>query len=226
MPWLLAGWAAAPLLLVSLRRADWRRVARDGPQRWFWHGAIAALIGLWALKATLVGGFSFHLLGAAFLALTLGWPLALLGGLIVVLVSGIVSDAHWANLPLVWLTLVVLPVLTSHAVLRLTQRYLPPNFFVFVFLVGFFGTWLSVIIAVGLATLVWVLAADGVTVSALLTYLPITIQLGFGEASLTGMLVTIGAVYRPQWVASFDDARYLRSRPDDAKRPAATRDDH
>ncbi|UCE30050.1 MAG: energy-coupling factor ABC transporter permease [Burkholderiales bacterium] len=29
---------------------------------------------------------------------------------------------------------------------------------------------------------------------------------------LTGMLVTVFVVYRPQWVATFDDARYLRRR--------------
>lgn len=209
--WLLAGWGAAvPLLVAALRHADWERVTR-GAQRWFWHGAIAALIALWSLKATLVSGFSFHLLGAAFLALTLGWPLALLGGLIVVVVSGILSSAHWANLPLVWLTLVVLPVTVSHTALRLSQRFLPPNFFVYTFLVAFFGTWLSVLVSVSVATVLWVLAVEHIGAGELLTYLPITIQLGFGEASLTGMLVTIGVVYRPAWVATFDDARYLRA---------------
>jgi hypothetical protein len=27
------------------------------------------------------------------------------------------------------------------------------------------------------------------------------------------MLITIGVVYRPQWVASFDDQRYLARKP-------------
>jgi uncharacterized membrane protein len=29
---------------------------------------------------------------------------------------------------------------------------------------------------------------------------------------LTGMLLTLAVVYRPQWVATFDDRRYLHRR--------------
>jgi uncharacterized membrane protein len=36
--------------------------------------------------------------------------------------------------------------------------------------------------------------------------------MGFGEAFLTGMLVTILVVYRRDWVATFDDARWLAPR--------------
>jgi uncharacterized membrane protein len=36
--------------------------------------------------------------------------------------------------------------------------------------------------------------------------------LGLGEAMLTGMLVTLAVVYRPQWVATFDDERYIVGR--------------
>jgi len=36
--------------------------------------------------------------------------------------------------------------------------------------------------------------------------------LAFGEATLTGMIVTLAVVYKLQWVATFDDARYLGRR--------------
>jgi uncharacterized membrane protein len=35
----------------------------------------------------------------------------------------------------------------------------------------------------------------------------------FGEAFLSGGALALMVAYRPQWLASFDDARYLR-RPD------------
>ncbi len=34
----------------------------------------------------------------------------------------------------------------------------------------------------------------------------------FGEAMLTGMALTLAVVYRPGWVATFDDAFYLARR--------------
>jgi uncharacterized membrane protein len=40
-------------------------------------------------------------------------------------------------------------------------------------------------------------------------YLPYFLLLGFSEGWLSGMVITLFVVYRPQWVASFEDARYL-----------------
>lgn len=43
-------------------------------------------------------------------------------------------------------------------------------------------------------------------------FLPYWLLLAFAEATLTGMVVTIFVVYRPDWVGTFDDARYLYRR--------------
>ena len=40
-------------------------------------------------------------------------------------------------------------------------------------------------------------------------YLPYYLLLSWSEAFLTGMALTLMVVYRPEWVATFDDARYL-----------------
>ena len=44
--------------------------------------------------------------------------------------------------------------------------------------------------------------------------------LALGEATLTGIALTLAVVYRPQWVATFDDAWYPDGRQDAAARPA------
>jgi len=36
------------------------------------------------------------------------------------------------------------------------------------------------------------------------------VYLSFGEATISGMLMTLFVVYRPSWVATFDDSRYLQ----------------
>ena len=40
-------------------------------------------------------------------------------------------------------------------------------------------------------------------------YLPYFLLLAFSEAWLSGMVMTLFVVYRPNWVLTFDDSRYL-----------------
>ena len=40
-------------------------------------------------------------------------------------------------------------------------------------------------------------------------YLPFFLVVGFSEAWLTGMALTVLVIYRPEWVATFDDRSYL-----------------
>ena len=42
-------------------------------------------------------------------------------------------------------------------------------------------------------------------------YLPYVGLLGFAEAWLSGMMVTIFVIYRPSWISTFNDTRYLGS---------------
>ena len=57
-----------------------------------------------------------------------------------------------------------------------------------------------------------VIAATGAMDAAVLfgDYVPYLLYLAFAEGTLTGMVLTLAVVYRPQWVATFDDARYLK----------------
>ena len=43
-------------------------------------------------------------------------------------------------------------------------------------------------------------------------FVALGLMLGFGEAFLTGALVTLFVVYRHEWVCTFDDSRYLARR--------------
>ena len=211
-PWLVATWAAAaPLLLYVLWAAPWQRLS-ESPVAHVWHGGIVVATVLWSIQATVSGNFTFHLLGMAGLTLALGMPLALVSAAVVVAISCGVHGAAWQNMAAVWLTLCVAPVLTTAITLRLSERYLPPNFFIYIFVVAFFGTAVSLVVAGSSALLLLTGATDLSIHRAFTQYAPYLLQLGFGEATLTGMLITIGVVYRPQWVTTFDDAHYLKPR--------------
>ncbi len=205
------GLLAAALLAHAARTAPWPRFASNEVVH-VWYGAILFVLLLWSLQATVGEGFTFHLLGSGGLTLLFGPALALVGGALALALLLVVHGGSWANAGVGFVTMVAVPVAATTIVLRLAERRLPPNFFVYVFVAAFFGAGFSYAVA-GLAGAAVLAAGAGRSVAVVFgEYAPYLVYLAFGEATLTGMLVTLAVVYRPQWVATFDDARYLDGR--------------
>jgi uncharacterized membrane protein len=210
--WTVAGWAlGVPILLWALRTAPWTGLA-DGQLFHVFGGAIVCEIVLWTLKATIGGAFTFHLLGVTGFTLAAGPQLALIGSAIAVPLQIAVHGGTWQSAGIGFVTMAAIPVAVAWTVHRSAQRWLPPNFFVYVFAGAFFGA----AAALGAGSLVAAVAlVFGAGLPAPLVfgdYVPYLLFLAWGEAMLTGMVVTLLVVYRPQWIVTFDDARYLKGR--------------
>jgi uncharacterized membrane protein len=106
-----------------------------------------------------------------------------------------------------------LPAAVSWGTFRLLERRLPNHFFVYVLGNGFFGAALSVA-AIGLATTALMALAGAYTLDYLFThYTPYaTLLISWAEAFTTGMAITVMAVYRPAWLETFDDVKYLHNK--------------
>jgi len=106
----------------------------------------------------------------------------------------------------------LLPVLISHGLFRWADRKLPNHFFIYVLVDGFF-TGAVAMAALGFASC-FILSEAGAYSSSYLhsEYLPFYMLMAWSEALLTGMAVTLMAVYRPHWLVTFDDQRYLKVR--------------
>jgi uncharacterized membrane protein len=207
--------AFVPLLAIwfwSCRTAPWKRLG-DSAQLNVWLGTIVMLVLVWSMKAGVKPGLNLHLLGATMFTLMFGRQLAIIGLSLVlagVTLNGeLLGHEAWLAYGLNALVLAVFPVLCADAIRRTVERLLPENFFVYVFVSGFFGAALTVL-ATGLlaSTLLW-LAAVYPAPTLLDDYLPYYFLLGFAEAWLNGALITLMVVYAPHWVGSFDDRRYL-----------------
>lgn len=210
-----AAWYLAAHVLVAalaawiVRTAPWRRLV-DGAFSHVWLGSCVALLVLWTIRPAALAGFDFHLLGATIVTLMFGPQLAIAGMALVM--AGLVAlgraDLHALSVNV--LVLGALPALVSHAVFRCSDRHLPRNIFVYLFVPAFFGAALAMEITGVTAT--GLRAIFGTTAEAMLAteFLPYCFLLSFAEATLTGMLVTLMVVYRPAWVGTFDDARYLQ----------------
>ena len=207
--WYWAAWAVwIPLFAFSVWRAPWTRL-QDNEQINVWLGMIVMLTVIWSLKAGVKPGLSLHLLGATVFTLCFGRHLAFIG--LSVVLSGVTlnGSAGFFAFAINALFMAGFSVLVSHAIYRIIDRHLPKHFFVFIFANGFFGAALTVI-TLGLASTLFMGLSEAYDFDYLTSeYLPYYILLGFSEAWLSGMVLTLFVVYRPNWVSAFDDSLYL-----------------
>jgi uncharacterized membrane protein len=187
-----------------LRRTGGPDEAPSGLQRLHRLSIASALVAaLWGLRTGLPQGMGLHFLGAAGLYLLFGAPRALLGLALAAPLAALLGGAPLGDLPWSWLADGALPVAVVWAIHRAMLRTAPVNPFFYVFGVAFAGAGLSMIASLALHRLA------GAEVEP---FVALGLMMGFGEAFLTGMLVTILVVYRRDWVVTFDDARWLAPR--------------
>ena len=194
-----------------VRTAPWPRI-RDGHQLNALFGAAVILTLLWSLNAGVYPGLNLHLLGAMATTLIFGPQLALV--VMALALAGVTlnGSTEWSAYPVNLVAMAVVPVAVSAAYSRIVGRWLPKHFFVYIFVNAFIGAALIVLIQGCVASL-GLAAAGAYPVDLLLSdYLPFFLLLGFAEAWLSGMTLTLLVVYCPEWVASFDDRSYLMNK--------------
>jgi uncharacterized membrane protein len=210
--WYWAAWVVwLPLFAHCVWRAGWLRL-RDGEQMNVWLGMIVLLVLVWSLKAGVRPGLSLHLLGATMFTLCFGPVLAFVGLSLVALGVTLNGDGDITSFAANALLTAGSGVAISYSLHRTSLRFLPRHLFVYVFVDGFFAAALTVC-GVGLVASVLLAAAGAYDWDYLASdYLPYFLLLGFSEAWLSGMLMTLFVIYRPHWVGSFDDSIYLGNR--------------
>lgn len=209
---LLASAIVSPLLvLLAARSADWKRLVGDGRLN-LWLGATVALLLLWRMRAGAQPGLEVHLVGATVVYLMFGLRLAAVSLAIAATGAGLAAGAAPEQLGLQWLLWAAVPLGASALLVRWIERSLPAHLFVFLWGIGFLASGLAVF-ASGLAqTAVLCGLGDASWARIGEEYLPFFILLGWSEAFTSGALLTLMVVWRPGWVAGFDEARYLRRR--------------
>lgn len=197
------------LVIIAIKKISFTALLNNKPSQHVYFGAIVALLLLWKIKAGISPGLGFHHLGAMMFTLMFGWPLALLGISSIMLISVLLQHHEVLSLGINGLLSVALPVFVSYGILRLSQKRLPDNFFIYIFVVAFFGAGIAVaasrLSAIALLSLVQAYP-DSQLVSESLVYVPLFM---FPEAFITGFLISAFVVYKPDWVMTFDDERYI-----------------
>lgn len=197
------------LLLLTIRRKPIKLLLANKPNQHVYFGAMVCLLLMWGMKAGVTPGLGFHHLGATLFTLMFGWPLAILGLSVILLVSILLQHNEWLSVGINGCLSIVLPVMTSFTILKLSQKYLVDNFFIYIFVVAFFGAGCAVAVSrlssIALLSLVGAYP-DAKLIQESLMFTPLFM---FPEMFVTGMLISIFVVYKPKWVLTFEDSRYI-----------------
>lgn len=196
-------------LYRNARRADWQRLSAPGAFS-AWCCAIILLPLVWRFSVPLPGGPTLHLVGLPIFVLMFGRRLAMTGAALSVVAYAITFNVPWINLGVNLLLLAILPAYCGEALMRATERFLPRHVFVYLLGNGFFGAMAMLAILNSLSLgLFYATVADAPIGTDILAYM---LLLSWGESFLTGLLLTMFTVYRPEWVLTFDDNVYLRGK--------------
>ena len=196
------------LLMMALYSAPWAKLG-DNEANHVYFGAIALLAVLWTLRAGIIPGLNYHLLGVTALCLMFDWQFALLAVSLVVTLVTSYGPAGWESLPLNVLLMGALPIGLTRLLLTLAQRYLPLNFFVYIFFNAFMAGGLASLLTGLAAATVFLLSGVHGADALMDNHIPSLVLLFFPEGFLNGLVMTVLVVYRPRWVSTFHDRWYL-----------------
>lgn len=211
-----AAWLDWALLLCALGAAlpfkPWA-VLKHPPLQSPWIGAMVLLPWVWWTQKLLPSGLALHVSGVCLLVLMFGWPLAMWSLVPVGIASSLIGvggghawqalDADAVAGHIVWRG--VIPGTIALGLGLAIRRWLPNHLFVYILGRGFIATALSVA-ATGVPAN---LADQRPATTALDEWLLAHWLLGWGEAISTGMLTAIFVAFKPHWLLTYSDQRYL-----------------
>ncbi|WP_447045471.1 energy-coupling factor ABC transporter permease [Vreelandella sp. H-I2] len=211
-PWmlLLTSLLSLGVVVWVISRRPWQALRGDVALQHRWLGATLAVVLMWQLRAQAVDWLTLHLVFTVLLTLVFKAPLALISNVLINIAMVLIGRNEWMLLGANILVTGIVPAAIIGTVWRLVDRRLPDNLMVFLFVCGFFGSALATL-GGGLAAVLLIVVAgtdpDAVYLAQeYARFLPLLMP---SEALLTGMLLSILLVYHPDWVATFNDHRYI-----------------
>ena len=211
-PWMLLLTSLLSLGVVAwvINRRPWQALRGDVALQHRWLGATLAVVLMWQLRAQAVDWLTLHLVFTVLLTLVFKAPLALISNVLINIAMVLIGRNEWMLLGANILVTGIVPAAIIGTGWRLVDRRLPDNLMVFLFVCGFFGSALATL-GGGLAAVLLIVVAgtdpDAVYLAQeYARFLPLLMP---SEALLTGMLLSILLVYHPDWVATFNDHRYI-----------------
>ncbi|MBL1142951.1 MAG: hypothetical protein HND53_13060 [Proteobacteria bacterium] len=199
------------LFIHVVTRISWFKTYRAGILN-IWMLTVFFIALLWMMRASLDSGLNIHLSGAMLMALMFGWRLGVLGMSLVCVLISLWGNSLTSNLGISFLVYAYFSISFCYLIFMIVEASLPRNVYVYLFISSFFGAAINLIMTCTVS--LFVLGWQNILPWSVLfnDYMPFYSLMSFAEAFMTCGLVTILIVYRPEWVYTFRDERYLNGK--------------
>ncbi len=106
----------------------------------------------------------------------------------------------------------VIPIGITHFFWRINERFLPANYFIYIFFAAFLAGGVSILTTGYISYRLLSLLPNPLIEEVLDQYMMIFIPIMYPEAFISGAVISIFVIYKPEWIATFDDRRYLHNK--------------
>ena len=103
----------------------------------------------------------------------------------------------------------VLPTIFAYLTIQIIQKYIPKHLFVLILGNGYVAAFMSVILSGSFLLIARILLGDTATSLDFEGWLLGLIIIAFMEGSLSGMLLAIFLIFRPNWVSTYNEEAYM-----------------
>ncbi|WP_163832426.1 energy-coupling factor ABC transporter permease [Spartinivicinus ruber] len=197
------------ILLVALVFMDFSTILRDSALQHRLGASVFCLSLLWLTHRDFPIGMSLHFLGMSAATLIVGWPRAIMSGFIVLLLITLFQQADWVSLGVNGLVMIVVPVIAMQLFYQWIEHFQSRNIFTYIFGIGFVGTLFSTLLVI-LAVIAVLWGSDSFSFPGnWADYLPYVPLIILPEAVINGMVVSAITVFKPDWVITFNQQKYL-----------------
>lgn len=205
LSWLVGGGLLFFAALVwAFKTAPWHKVHGDKTAQNVFLAATLILFLVWQVGASLGEGITFHFLLATTMTLMFGAQFAILAVALATIGVTLQADLGWLALGVNGLVMGLVPIFITVGLLKIAQRYLELNYFVYLFFNAFLAASMGAVVSLGLAGIIlW--SSEAHTYQTLKQlFFPFIPLMATPEGFVNGMLLGALILLKPHWVATFD----------------------
>jgi len=207
---LVGGWLVLLFALgLAMKSAPWHKVRNDRPAQNGWLGMTLIVFLVWQFSAQIAEGISFHFLLMTMMTLMFGWQFALFGAWLALIGLAFYLPTGWEAIGINALFMALLPIFVTEVFVKISERYLEQNFFVYVFFNGFLAAGVASVLALTTGgLLMWVNDVYSLAVLKQV-FFPFIPLMAIPEGFVNGMLMAALIVLKPNWISSFHDRTHI-----------------
>lgn len=211
LPFIVAGWLLfLGTLFWAFKTAPWHKIEGDKGAQNVLLAAVVVVFFVWQISASLGEGLTFHFLLMTTLTLMFSPQFALIGMSLALMGITFEAGLGWLSFGLNGIVMGVLPIIITALMLKVANRFLEKNFFVYLFFNAFLAAAIGGVVALSVGGwILWVSEAHSLDVLQQ-TYLPFILLMAVPEGFVNGLVIMAMILLKPQWVSSFRDQSYFK----------------